>query len=539
MRGIMYKLLIVDDEPLVQVGIKSMLNWNALGLEICGTTINGQAALKIIEEQSPDIVITDIKMPVMDGLELTRICRERYGNDRPCFIILTSYEDFHMAKEALTYQVSDYLVKLELTPENLRSSIEKVLEQLRENERNKSDTTVSSHSFYDKFLISLLYNLFESEEQFMLQSRDLNLDFHYRIYVCCYGELKSSQADALSAERQIALYTSALRMIQELAVKYRFCYVLSLDIRHFALIFCYEEDFSQTALSCIGEVTDILFQVNAALENYYNVKLCCGIGNPVGNPLAISESYQCSRAAFRETGSYRPVIAFEQCARNDSFHNSFNFSLFRSGLTKAFEEYDSEALTATIDDICGLFLTNPQHYVQALDAACNILYLSISLLQDGEAVVSEFYRDSPDGYRSIYRQTSVKQIVAWLKSFSEKLAELFENKRRDYKNHIVSNVKKYIIEHVWERLTLNEVAAVFGISPNYLSQLFGKYNEIGFSEYINQCKINESKKLLEEGGLKIYEIADALGFESAFYFSKVFKKIEGVSPTDYVNNKLL
>lgn len=108
----MYKVLIVDDEPLVQVGIKSMLNCQALGLEICGVAANGEAALGIIEASSPDIVICDIKMPIMSGLELIKICCERYGCHKPVFIFLTSYEEFSMAKEALTYQASDYLVKL-------------------------------------------------------------------------------------------------------------------------------------------------------------------------------------------------------------------------------------------------------------------------------------------------------------------------------------------------------------------------------------------------------------------------------------------
>ena len=106
----MYQLLIVDDEPLVQAGIRSMLNWNEMNIEICGTAMNGQAALKIIEEKSTDIVITDIKMPVMNGLDLAKTCRERYGDNCPYFIILTSYEDFQMARDALSYQVSDYLV---------------------------------------------------------------------------------------------------------------------------------------------------------------------------------------------------------------------------------------------------------------------------------------------------------------------------------------------------------------------------------------------------------------------------------------------
>ena len=539
MRGSMYKLLIVDDEPLIQVGIKSMLNWEEMGVEICGTAMNGQAAINMIEDHSPDIVITDIKMPVMDGLELIRICRERYGNDRPYFIILTSYEDFHMAKEALTYQVSDYLVKLELTPENLRAAIEKVLQKVHLSEEN--DTSVSTHLFYDKFFISLLHNLFESEDQFLLQSRDLKLDFHYAVYVCCYGELCSRQGDSLPANKQLSLYSASLRMIRELVVKYRFCYALSLDMRHLALIFCYEESISDIAATYSEEIVDILRHVSTALENYYNVTLYCGVGNPVETTSAISDSYQCSRMAYHETSSpHTPTIrTFEQCTESLTSHNFFHFGLFKSGLIKAFEEYDPEILTCTINDICELFTAHPQYHVQALDAACNILYLSISLLQNGEAIVSEIFKDSPDGYRSIYRQSSVEQVVSWLQFFSEKMAELFESRRKDYKNHIVTNVKKYINEHVQERLSLNEVAAVFGISPNYLSQLFGKYNEIGFSEYINHCKIAESKKLLEEGNLKVYEVAEMLGFESAFYFSKVFKKLEGVSPTDYVNNKLL
>ena len=208
-------------------------------------------------------------------------------------------------------------------------------------------------------------------------------------------------------------------------------------------------------------------------------------------------------------------------------------------MTRAFEEYDPDILKQTIGSICELFQAHPNHYVQALDAACNILYLSISLLQNGETIVSEFFADNPDGYRSIYKQSNVEQIISWLNFFTEQLAEVFRNRRKDYKNHIVTNVKKYIQEHIREHLSLNEVAAVFGISPSYLSQLFSKYNETGFSEYINISKINEGKRLLTEENLKVYEVAEMLGFESAFYFSKVFKKVEGVSPTEYINAKYM
>ncbi|MBD5529529.1 MAG: response regulator [Lachnospiraceae bacterium] len=536
----MNKILIVDDEILVQVGIQSLLNQTTLNVQVCGTARNGQIALELIEEQSPDIVITDIKMPVMDGLELARICQERYGSAGPGFIILTSYEDFQMAKRALTYQVSDYLIKLELTPEILQESITRALSQLHRTEKAETGSENTSYLFYDKFFINLLHNLFESDEQFTLQSRDLKLDFHYAGYVCCYGEIVGTQADTLPRENQLSLFAASLKMIRELAPKYMPCYALSLDIQHFALIFCYEtlppSCASGECCSYFEEISDILTHVSDALKNYYSVSLQCGVGSLVNMPLNVSNSYQYSRQAYQASSPAHPIAFIEQLGNADS-HNSFNIGLFRSDLCKAFEEYDPEILLRTIVAICELFSAHPQHYVQALDAACNILYLSISTLPDGEEVISEIYKDFPGGYRSVYKQTTAEQVMSWLNGFGEKLSAYFEEKRRDYKNHIVINVKKYINNHIREHLSLNEVAAVFGISPNYLSQLFGKYNDTGFNEYINICKIGESKKLLAEGNYKVYEIADMLGFESAFYFSKVFKKIEGISPTEYQNTQ--
>ena len=107
----MVQLLIVDDEPLVQIGIRSMLNWESMGIEIAGTATNGRQAYDIILEKHPEIVITDIKMPIMDGMQLIEKCQSQ--EHPPLFILLTSYEEFALVKQAISYQVLDYLVKLE------------------------------------------------------------------------------------------------------------------------------------------------------------------------------------------------------------------------------------------------------------------------------------------------------------------------------------------------------------------------------------------------------------------------------------------
>lgn len=127
----MLRILLVDDEPLVLIGLQGMLEWEKLGYTVCGTARNGKLALELIEREKPDIVIADVKMPVMDGLTLARTCRERSA--LPAFIMLTSFEEFDYIKQAMGAGVVDYLVKLDLTPENLQTALAKAAEKVKRN----------------------------------------------------------------------------------------------------------------------------------------------------------------------------------------------------------------------------------------------------------------------------------------------------------------------------------------------------------------------------------------------------------------------
>ena len=221
----------------------------------------------------------------------------------------------------------------------------------------------------------------------------------------------------------------------------------------------------------------------------------------------------------------------------EAIKNSFNITLFKNDLTRAFEEFDSVVLHDTLTQIIDLFVQNPLRYLQAIDGACNILYLALSLMPNGEEALSEIFSEDADGYRSIYRMGNVEQVTDWMTRLRDGLCETLKSKRVTYKEHVISSVQKYIQNHIEERLTLNEVAAVFGLSPNYLSVLFKKTCNVGFSEYITQMKVSKAKSMLLDQDLRVYEVADRLGFESAFYFSKVFKKVAGVSPREFVQQK--
>ncbi|WP_349948474.1 helix-turn-helix domain-containing protein [Lacrimispora sp. BS-2] len=359
---------------------------------------------------------------------------------------------------------------VELNAKALEEAVKKALsrlESLQVSMEYKNSGRPLLQSYYEKFFMRLLHNLFDSEEQFELQTRDLRLDFTEACYFTALCQIREEAGRDMDYGKLMNLYNSALQMAKEIIGRHLPAYVVSLDMKHFAVVFHLPEleDYREEA------VFDALQNAADMIRNYFNVTILTGVGTPVSQPLKISESYQ-------------------------------------------------EA--------------HPLRFSQAADGACNILYLALSLLPDGEENMAEIFSSYSDGYRSIYRFTNVEQIAEWMTIFRDGLCKVLKSKRKTYKAHVITNVQKYINNHISEKLTLNEVAGVFGLSPNYLSILFKKNCPMGFSEYIAQAKINRAKALLLEQDMKIYEAADRLGFESAFYFSKVFKKVTGLSPREFI-----
>ncbi len=533
----MINLLIADDEPLVQAGIKSMINWDAYGINIIGTATNGALAWEMIQKNAPEIVITDIKMPVMTGLELARKCYEE-NRALPVFIILTSYEEFQFVKEALDYQVIAYLVKLELTPESLTATLERAIAKVSELKAVSHTDKSRDHGIFlikEHFFTRLVLNLFESEQQFLFQAENLNISFDYAAYACSYVTIDDHRLSNMTSDKQITLYTNSLQVAREIISKYITCHVLSLDTKHFCILFFLNDAHASDHRVVIGKALE---QTSSMLFNYFNIKLFATIGSLVTMPMQIAASYQDAKQITSQLDADTPFLFFEDFSSDEPLKNVFNMSLFKEDIRKAYAEFDEKALYDIFTSIIDLFKNQSAHYVQALDAAGNILYLSLSLLNGGEQIVSEIFRDKNNGYRSLYELTNVEQILDWLTVFRDGLCESFASHNKDYKHHIVVNVKKYIGEHIEEKLTLNKVAEVFSISPNYLSVLFSKHNDIGFTDYINQTKVNAAIRMMAEGNRKVYEISDLLGFESAFYFSRVFKKVTGFSPRDYMNNNV-
>lgn len=378
----MLRILLVDDEPLVLIGLQGMLEWEKLGYTVCGTARNGKLALELIEREKPDIVIADVKMPVMDGLTLARTCRERSA--LPAFIMLTSFEEFGYIKQAMGAGVVDYLVKLDLTPENLQTALAKAAEKVKKERALLGELSAqenlaeSVRSYQERFFVRLYAGLFPDEAALEQPLQHMELNLASDAYLVASCEIIANTA--LTPAQQLKLSFSCGRMLETTLQNYLPCYVTGADAMRCNVLFCLTDAQCQNYRTVLRPLLERASQI---LYNYFTVRLLWAVGRPAG------------------------------------------------------------------------------------------------------------------------------------------------------KMQVVAQVQEYIQSHLSERLTLADVAAVFNFSPNYLSQLFGKYGDSGFVEYITETRIAAAKEMLEQGDLKVYEIAEKLGYESAFYFSKVFKKVTGLSPREY------
>ncbi len=413
----MIQMLLVDDEPLVLIGMQSMLNWGKLGLEIVGTARNGNDAWAIIQQHRPDIVICDVMMPVMDGLDLAEKCRE-VDNALPVFIMLTSFEEFNYVKRSLRLGAVEYLVKMDLTPELLESALHRAIENVKKERALRAPETVTAPSgleqYRDRLFIQLYGGLFQDRAYFDDLCSQLGLHFDAPWYTVAVARFTCRE---LPTEQLATLSAGVTNMAADVLPKYLPCTVTASNLSHFYVLLPLD-----SPVGLEQRLDEVLKKAGQILFNYFSTPIHWAVGQPVQDILKVQQSQRTALSILTQVTDDQPVLYYQ-----------------------------------------------PQATTPAPRRA----------------------------------QT-------------------------------VAQIQEYICQNLSKPLSLNDVAAVFNFSPNYLSQLFSQNGESGFVEFVTVTRINTAKKLMATTDLKIYEISERVGFESSSYFSKVFKKLEGVSPREYM-----
>lgn len=535
----MYRIILIDDEPLILAGIASLICWEEHDCCIVGKATNGHDAIDLIVETQPDIIITDIRMPVMNGLELIEACQKK--NCEFAFIFLTNLEDFQLAKQAVHLGAIDYLVKLDLQPQMLIQALDRAKEYC---------SRMESH--HNRELYTLLLRDTQSQQernyfsQLILSPPDNSLpsnpeiDARYQNAYLILLQMKPEQILFGHAESYDYQFISnqLLDIVSGIGARYFSSHTILMPHKDTLLLVICPKAESDNEKS----LTEFCTKVNVTLGTYFALTALFGISQKKAGTSLLPD-------AFREAQSALEHCYYESSLRIAFYRDldsrlrppaqrEFNINFLKRSMSAAVLENESQDLKAIFSELSELFTQYKPDKTQAVSACINIYSYLHDLLQN-ESFENNAFPYSIDIAEQLAQLGSLDDILQWLNSFCDKICTLLTERKEKRSARFVHMAKRYIHEHYKEKLTLSDIADYLKISPGYLSTSFSSYMNQTVSDYIARVKIEHAKELIDSGQYLIYEIANQLGFENAYYFSKVFKKVTGMSPKNYeYRNKL-
>lgn len=519
----MYKVMIVEDEMLVRTGIRASIKWENHNMYVVNEAANGKIGWELYQECLPDVILTDIKMPFMDGIELIQKIRET-GNPVQ-LIILTCLEDFSLAQQAIRLGVSGYILKLTMTPEDMESVLSEIQKTLDNQNRHSSKTTspVNLNDYIAKNLLGyLVYDICPlsvclthlKEQGICLYSRDVVM---VAMEIEQYEDLQSLYQD----EQGQLIHFSLLNIINEILNRNHVGVVVHEVSNRYLLLFGFTESTGQ-----LSRITDILNEISEILKNYFNVTARYYLSHMEQSLESLKDMYrQCQStmvyAFFMEN---TPVISFDSIYTSKLFYNVLQKTKESLKIYKDdsfMEDFIFSPLTKYVNSHTLNETSVKSLFCDAWIALVHNYQLSV---RDHSRLVMKFINEC-NLCKTYYAVLAlfIKNITALKNDISQKTK---------YSREIVQALQ-YLQSNYQKQTTLNEIADVVGLSPNYFSTIFKKELSLSFSEYLSRYRIEKSIELLITTNLKTYEIAWQSGYSDEGYFGKTFKKYTGKTPNEY------
>lgn len=529
----MYRIILIDDEPLILAGIASLICWEEHDCCIVGKATNGHDAIDLILETQPDIIITDIRMPVMNGLELIETCQKRQCEF--AFIVLTNLEDFQLARQAVHLGAIDYLVKLDLQPQTLIQALDRAKEHCSrmESHHNRELYTLLLKDAQNQQELNYFSQLILSPPDDGLPSNP-EIAARYRNAYLILLQMKPEQILFGRAETYDYQFISnqLLDIVSGIGTRYFSDHtILTPQKDALLLVGCPKpESDNEKAIS------EFCTKVNVALGTYFALTALFGISRKKAETSLLPDAFREAQSALTHCyyeSSLRIAFYRDQDSRRQQpAQREFNINFLKKSMSAAVLENESQDLKEIFCQLSELFTQYKPDKTQAVSACINIYSYLHDLLQN-DSFEENAFPYSIDIAEQLSRLGSLDDILQWLDSFRDKICTLLTERKEKRSDKFVHMAKRYIHEHYQEKLTLSDIAEHLKISPGYLSTSFSNYMNRTVSDYIAEVKIEHAKELIDSGQYLIYEIANQLGFENAYYFSKVFKKVTGMSPKNY------
>jgi len=522
----MYKVFVVEDEFVIREGIRNMMSYNNTNYTLCGEAGDGEMALAMIQELHPDILITDIKMPFMDGLELSKIVRRTMPWIR--IIILSGYDEFDFARDAISIGVDEYLLK-PVGATELFAVLNKVIIRFEEEKKQRTDiemlhreiyssTHVTKNKFLDKLIMGAL-----STTAALTEAQNANIDLIARYYV-----LLNVQIDASGTDYNDLLEAKGCinRLLKDRT-----------DIISF---FRNEDNFLLIIKGTSRESIDQgAYETANVLKHEYETKtqaiLTIGIGSITDRIGEISKSFLDSKKAIKFLSRFKPgqIIGI-----NDIEKEPMTTSFIMTG----HDSIDEKLKYASRKDIPDMI----EHYTQGIDNSNTqsflfTYYILMDIVVGSSRLITELGGDAHSIILEMDNPTLLFDIAASKETFTHYVINLLE-KVIDFRDscqdmrygNVIRKARKYINDHYSSAsISLNTVAAEVALSPNHFSTIFSQETGETFIEYLTHTRIDQAKILLTTTSMRLADIALTIGYNESHYFSYLFKKNVGMSAREY------
>ena len=524
-----YTILLVDDEEEVIQAIIRKINWEELGFSVVGYADNGIKALEMIEESQPDVVMTDIKMPYMDGMELCSHIRMEYPAMK--IVLFTGFDEFEYAKEAVHLEVEEYILKPVNSVElvniftHLKAKLDQEISERRSMEKLEQYYTESLPLLQANFYSTLIEGRIH-EEELQRYLSDYQISLPGPLFCCLVIHMSSSQVP----ENMNSLFLAA--SVQKQAEE-------RLGKRWRAKCFPYLGNsvlFAQlNGENEIAELTDDCDRFCKYVNRIIGAVVTVGIGQVCSSALDLAQSYNTAREAV----SYRAVygasraINIKEIAPSESGETRFTndtelLNLFKKIRLNSRDEI-IEAVNQYIERISFPLKSLQQHQVVIMDLITALFRFSVN-----NDIAAEGISGDIGMLYEVLLEMEPDALRKWLTDISLCFSESLVVARSRSTQSFVSKAKEYVhSQYADAQLSLAQICEMLGVSNSYFSTVFKKETGKSFVGYVTDYRMEQAARLMIETNEKSYVIAQKVGYTDPNYFSYVFKRQFGVSPSKY------
>lgn len=524
-----WKVLIVDDEFRIGMLIKKLIRWDALSMECMDVVDNGETALQIIKEEAPDVVITDIRMPRINGLDMINMAKESHGNIK--FVVVSGYKEFEYAHRALQYGVDDYILK-PVNEEELNKVLRKIYNELviseeQYKERQKMKETLSESRQIIKR--DFLKNIIEQETEF--EEKDARVSMEGEVYRGIDIKLdyvdynrQDKKQDKLTLDRIVATVEGILKTVAEEVL------ICEKENLHIYCLFNYDYSKAKTIKNSIN---DILSEIKEQLIGFEQYEITIGVGT---ERTEFGEIRFSIKEAFRAVGNRIKLgtgrlIYAENIISADRNRMMDLIERYHENILTSIETYSEERLDNCINQIYSEFmLKDNEDFSQCYEIAeelSRIFFVNIDIDQDEMLQIRRrLWNNCQHCYSIIQLKKLLKNELGGYLSVVSQMAETEFAKP-------IRRAKKYMDEHYGERIVLEDIAKIVDLNPVYFSVLFKKETGMNFSSYLVNIRMEKAKEMICSTNDTIAAIGEKVGYKDARYFSQTFAKIVGIKPALY------